>query len=311
MLETTARCEECRGTHFVLRVMKDEGVACASCVGCSRDYLLLDSEDYWFDLIQERYPRPSRCPCKGEAFGLRFQYAFREGGDVESVVVSSTCAACGKLKKQMTVDIDYGGTEHLTERPLVFCKNPKIFYDLRRLSLYAAKNDIARLATFLAEQGCVFTCWLRRGDDWVGQSAERRVIEEAILNDQHRTVYASLDPVDPHDPAFEFSRAEDAFWKRHEVLRISSPTTILFGASDGLPDRRGFLYYIDYSNEFVKDDTVVAKSARFRELTGKLESRLGERFVSWRGRRCFDDEQEHLRLFGERFRARCQGATKQ
>jgi hypothetical protein len=68
-----------------------------------------------------------------------------------------------------------------------------------------------------------------------------------------------------------------------------------FGKEEGL------LYYIKYSNEYVEDDTVVQKRADFCAATGALLQWLDASFVSWRGKLCFDNAAEHLRLFGDRF----------
>lgn len=134
-----AACPKCGGSAFEIRLLKDEGVGAAACQSCSRNYLLLDSGDHWFDVIQSGYPRPTRCSCKGTAFALRFDYEYRDDGDVRTVEVRSTCSSCGKARKQMCVEIDYGGTRSLVRTPLKYCRNPKILYDLQALSLYATR----------------------------------------------------------------------------------------------------------------------------------------------------------------------------
>src|SRR4051812_32331218 len=128
---TTAdiRCPDCQGEEFELRLLKDEGVGTAKCLRCARDYLILDSADYWFDVIQQGYPRASRCACKSTSFGLRFEYSYRDGGEVRCIVVCSACSRCGKTKRQMHLEIDYGGTENLVRQPLAFCATPRILYD--------------------------------------------------------------------------------------------------------------------------------------------------------------------------------------
>jgi hypothetical protein len=64
-------CPECQGIQFEIRVKKDEQVATAKCMNCDRHYLMLDSQDYWFDVIQRGYPRVSRCSCRGTMSCLR------------------------------------------------------------------------------------------------------------------------------------------------------------------------------------------------------------------------------------------------
>ena len=140
------RCPGCNGTAFHVRAMRDEAVGLATCANCEQSYLLLDSGDYWFDLIQQRYPREARCPCKkSRGLALELEYCFREDGDVESVRVWTVCAKCGKRTRRFTADIDYADTAHLLDSPLIYCANPNVRYDLRQLTLFVTPQDIARV----------------------------------------------------------------------------------------------------------------------------------------------------------------------
>ena len=134
MKSSSLKCLKCEHDEFELRVLRDEAVASARCLNCTADYLLLDSGDYWFDVIQKGYPRLTRCSCKIESFRLRIDYNFRDDGEIDYLVVQSICPACGKSRRQLEIDIKYGGTDHLFKRPLVPCKNPKIFYDLKDIN---------------------------------------------------------------------------------------------------------------------------------------------------------------------------------
>ena len=289
-------CPSCGGGEFEIRVLADEGLATARCVTCSRDFLVLDSEDYWFDAIQAGYPRRRRCSCKSTSFKLRCEYLYRDNGDVKSVDFSSMCSSCGKTKREMSIDIDYSETDDLVRRPLRFCKTPNLRYDLKDISLYLAKADMASVIGYLkTEQRCTFVCWLREDDSWVKHTLEAHEVQDAILADRYLFIYASLLPLDLTELAGNSSKKEESFWKRNEVIRISSPTRMQFGQEEGL------LYYIQYSNEYVEGDAVVQKSADFCAATGALLQWLDVSFVSWRGKLRFDNAAEHRRLFGDRF----------
>lgn len=290
-------CPSCGGSKFELRVLGDEGLAAAHCVGCSRDFLVLDSEDYWIDTIQATvYPRPRRCSCKATSFNLRCDYFYRDAGDVRSVDLWSVCPSCGKTKHQMSIDVDYGDTDDLVKRALRFCRTPNLRYDLKEISLYLAKADMASVVGYLnSEHRCAFVCWLRENDNWVMRTLDAQEVQQAILSDQYLRIYASLIPLVSSEPELASARQEECFWKRHEVIRISSPTSMQIGQEKGL------LYYIRYSNEYVESDTVVQKPADFRATTEALLQWLDARFVSWRGRLCFDNASENIRLFGDRF----------
>ena len=116
----------CQSAVFELRVLRDEGLAATRCINCSSNYLLLDSQDYWFDVIQKGYPRLTRCPCRNQSFRLSIDYSVRDDGDIDYIEVQSICSACGKTRRQLAFEVDYSGTDHLVERPLVPITNPKI-----------------------------------------------------------------------------------------------------------------------------------------------------------------------------------------
>lgn len=288
-------CPSCGADTFELRVLADEGLATARCVGCAKDFLLLDSEDYWFDAIQTTYPRVRRCTCGTTAFRLKCDYFLRDDGDVKSVNLWSSCSSCGKTKRQMELDLDYTGTEELISRPLRFCKTPKLRYDLKDISLYVTKSDMTSIIGYLDKvHGCSFACWLWGNGRCVVRTLCAHEVQEAFLSDQCFHVHASLLPLTESELQAGSAKQEKSFWKRKEVIRISSPTHITL-------DLKGLLYYIQYSNEYVEDDTVVPKRENFRAVSESLLRWLGANFVSWRGRHCFDNPSEHLRLFGDRF----------
>jgi hypothetical protein len=298
-------CPDCRSTRFEISVLKDEGVAAARCLKCDRNYLLLDSGDYWFDVIQQGYPRPGRCGCKGTAFMLRIDYEFRDDGDVHSVDVWSTCAACGKSRRQFGADIDYGPTGHLVDAPLTYCRNPRILYDLKELTLYAKRADIARVVRFLHDAGdCQFIACLRENDLWDVRNIDVDVAEQAILKETEFSltylwIYAAPRSIKVPASAVSGTRREDVFWKRREIIRISSPSRMLWGLFSTRPS---LLYYIHFSNEYVEGERVRPKPERFRDLTARFVAWLQSEFVTWRGPNCFDNPQEHQRAFGRKYR---------
>ena len=290
-------CPSCAADRFGLRVLADQGLAAARCDGCGRDFLVLDSEDHWYEAIQSQSPRPRRCSCKSASFRLACDYVFREDGDVRSVELSSDCAACGRARRQMHVDVDYGDTADLVKRPLRFCPSPNLRYDLRKTSLYLARADMAAIVAYQSHiHGCSFVCWRREHDAWVARALGLPDVQEAILAGRYFRIFASLVPLDAAGLACTTARQVNAFWQRHEVLCIDSPICMNFGTV------RGELYAIDYANEFVENGAVVRKSAAFRAASDAFLRWLGSNFVSWRGPLCFDNPSEHLRLFGDRFR---------
>lgn len=296
------RCPSCGGAAFEVRVQAEEGVAVARCVACDRSHLVLDSEDHWFDVIQAAMPRVRRCPCKSTAFALSCRYDYRPDGDVRQVELQGTCTSCDKSRRLMSVDIDYGGTADLVDRPLRYCQTPDLRHDLREATLYATPEDIAGIVDYLADtRGWTFACWCNEQGDWVLRRLEAAAVRDIILSGRYLRLYASPAPLEIGAGQLHKARHEAAYWKRHDVVRISSAFHIWQGRE------LGSLYYLNFANEFVDDGAIMAKPATFRATTAALMAWLGERFVTWRGKACFDNAAEHQRLFGERFANRRRG----
>ena len=290
-------CPDCGADTFTVSVLKDEAIGTVQCLGCEHHFLLLDSEDFWFDAIQERYPRLRRCACKSTSFRLELEYAFRDDRDIRSIVLESECASCATRKRPMRVDIDYSPTDDLLSRPLRACANPKLLYDLRELNLCVKAQQMAEVARYLAEvEGCTFAGKMRRQEAWVVGPLDAGVVQALLTDARPSSTYQWICAM-PHAlalpiDALQYRRSEDTFARRHELIRFKFPTRFHQG---------GQLHYIEFANEFIEDGQVRPKSSEFRAMTARLECWLGERFVRWRGPRCYDDPQEHRRVFGDRF----------
>lgn len=296
-------CPSCSGSCFEIRALKDEGLATVQCIECHRDYLLLDSENHWFDVIQGGYPKVSKCRCKSISFHIRCDYIYRDNGDVRSVDVFTTCASCKKTGKLLGLDIKYGDTDGLVTDPLKFCKNPKVLYDLQSLTLYTTRQDIADLISFLhTSHRCNFHASLLKDKRWAVQQPDVEEVKDAVLRgrkfdvpEQYLWLLASARILDIPHAAVDTLEAEDNFWKRNEVIHISSPFQMGLGKEETL------LYYIKFSNEYVDNEVIIRKSDAFIGLTSSLLAWLKTHLVSWRGPRCFDNPDEHIRIFGDRF----------
>ena len=62
--------------EFQVRLLKDDGVGLLT-TKSDNNYLILDSLDYWYDLIQNEYPKKKKCTCKNEWFKVQFEYIIR------------------------------------------------------------------------------------------------------------------------------------------------------------------------------------------------------------------------------------------
>jgi Zn ribbon nucleic-acid-binding protein len=315
---SSPECPKCRSAEFELRVLREDGLAAARCVNCAADYLLLDSKDYWFDVIQKGYPRLTRCSCRNESFRLRIDYSFRADGDIDYIEVHSTCSACGKARRQLDFEVDYSGTAHLFKRPLVPCKNPKILYDLKNLSLLVTLPDMGRIVDHLAREAkCGFVSHVRRGDGWKSIRQGASGTKATISRGGYLFIYASPSRIEVPEEQVSTVEKEDAFWKRAEVIRIGTKTHVCtYRLGRGAPDicycsdpptdagysEVGLSFDIDFSNEFVRGEASLSKSEPFQQVTAGLIATLKGEFVSWRGPHCFDNPDVNVRVFGDRFR---------
>ena len=316
---SSPKCPTCDRDQFELRVLRDEAVATARCLACSANYLLLDSQDYWFDVIQKGYPRVTRCACKSQSFRLRIDYSVRDDGDVDYIEVHSICSACGKTRRRLDFEVDYGGTEHLLTEPLVRCKNPKILYDLKDISLLITLPDMIRIVDHLAADGSgEFLSRVREDDVWTLIRQDAAEAKETIEKRKYLFVYALPTAIAVSEDEVKTIPMEDSFWKRSEVIRIGSKCHVCeyqfegrsYVSHCGSPPTRagetelGLSFELNFSNEYVRGEQIVSKSEAFRRVTGSLLSMLQNEFVSWRAPSCFDNPDVNVRVFGDRFRTR-------
>lgn len=317
MKTASPKCPKCQSDEFELRLLRDEALASARCVTCSANYLLLDSKDYWFDVIQKGYPRVTRCSCKNESFRLRIDYSICDDGEIDYVEIHSICSACEKARRQFHFDVDYCGTAHLLKKPLVPCKNPKVLYDLKDLNLLLTLPDLLRIVDHLAEQGCEFLSNVRRADSWVAVRQDAAQAKATIEKDKHLFIYAMPHRVEVQEDQSNTHKKENAFWKRTEVIRIGSKSHVCtdqFGknppgicyCSDPPTHANyteiGLSISIAFSTEFVRGEKVVQKSEAFRKVAESLLAMLQDEFVNWRSPCCFDNPDVNVRVFGDRFR---------
>jgi hypothetical protein len=325
MKTSSPKCPRCQSDKFELRVLRDEAVAAARCVNCSTDYLLLDSKDYWFDVIQKGYPRLTRCSCKNESFRIRIDYNLRDDGDIDYIEMHSICSACGKTRRQLDFEVDYCGTDHLLKKPLVPCKNSKVLYDLKDLSLLLTLPDMFRIVDHLAERGCEFLSNVWRAGSWVPVRQKAAKAKATIEKSNYLFIYAMPEHFEVPGDQINTIKKEDAFWKRSEVIRIGAKSHVCTHQFGESPPRIcycsdppthasyteiGLSFDMNFSNEFVRGQRVVQKSQMFRKVTVSLLAMLQVEFVSWRAPYCFDNPDVNVRVFGDRFKKKARAKAK-
>ena len=118
MEQRTTACQcNCGAQQFKVRLEPDEQVGLLTC-SAGHHSLLLDSRDYWADVLQEGRPKEIKCRCGGVLFRVNLVYDFREDGDVRSVDVLPRCCDCGRGRAAVSFEIDYSPTAELISKPL-------------------------------------------------------------------------------------------------------------------------------------------------------------------------------------------------
>jgi hypothetical protein len=184
-------------------------------------------------------------------------------------------------------------------------------YDLKELTLYVTENDIAQIVEHLsATEHCEFACCVWRNDAWTVEEMTVGSVKKLRAADRYLYIHAMPQRINIPQSCVKL-KTEAAFWKREEIIRISPPLNMVFptrgqsgvvGGGSPLPARTlALLYYIHFATEFVENEKPVPKSQAFVDATTRLLTWLGKEFVSWRCPRCFDNPDELVRVFGNRF----------
>ena len=264
-------------SDFQVRYIRDENVGII-CTPADKSYFLLDSADYWYDLIQEKYPPLMKCSCKNDRFNLTFEYTPRIGtDDFREIRMNCMCTVCRKTKKLPPVEIDYAPSIQLFDHPVTFCKHPKIKYKTYSLTGYWTNEDLLAMADYLLEKGLLTYCWY-----WDSPNAKRCFKElskeelHAFLTgneERYLAIYfaeETLDniPMQIADDGKGIVIRQD-IWRKNGIFMLHGPFMVV---------SHGMFYQMEFCSEYLdKDGNIVPKSASFcalvkdfRKFSGKL-----------------------------------------
>ena len=258
--------------EFQIRYIREENVGIITSRS-DKSYFILDSKDYWYDLIQEQYPNKRKCSCKNDYFKISFDYIPRKGtNDFKTVELISECTECGKTKKFASIDIDYSPSFQLFEKEITFCSQPKIKYKTYRVSGYWKTRSLYDLVEFLSNKQLFTYMWY-----W-GETDHKRYFDKfshtelmkflTLENSNYLEIYFSAEPL---DDLWDSSVYDDKgiymdrqVWRKRNLIKINSPLHI--GGENG-----GDLYYMEFCSEYIDSDgKVQSKNEPFCRLTKEL-----------------------------------------
>ena len=285
--------------EFQLRILKEEGVGLLT-TRSEKSYLILDSLDYWYDLIQTAFPKKKKCRCSSEWFRLQFDYSIREDEkEIRSVQVTSTCANCAKNLKMMLVEFKYSPTLHFLDQPIQYCEKPNIKYKFENLNCYWRRENLNLFLKFIAEhlRLHIYRYYSKHPENTrhFEQVSYEKAIEITIINHRYFDFYFSLNEIiDNAEMIHSYIESgpivKKDLWRKNELIHLSSPFSILgFGT----------LYYIHYCAQFLDRGKVDNKSPEFEEMTLRLKSWLKTTFITRRGKDCFDGEEAHKQVMAK------------
>ena len=251
---------------FQLRYIRDEGVGIL-CTSTGKSYFLLDSKDYWYDLIQEKYPPVMKCSCKNDRFELTFNYTPRvDTDDFREVSIECSCTVCQKIKRLPAIKIDYSPSAGLLEHPITFCKQPKIKYKTYSLQGYWSTDEVTGLTEYLLEKNLFVYCWCWDSKDGIRCVKELSETElRAILTgngEPYVAIYFTEDSLE-HIPGAIYSNEKGVFvrqdiWRKNSVIVLHAPFTVM---------SQGKFYQMEFCSEYLdKEGELVSKPVSFYTL---------------------------------------------
>jgi hypothetical protein len=298
---TKAITTENNENEFQVRFLEDEGVGLLT-TKTGSNYLVLDSLDYWYDLIQTEYPKKKKCKCKNEWFSIKFIYTNKNNdAEINEVEIETTCTACKKKTMAMTVEIDYGPTESLIKQPITFCEQPKIIYNYSELTGFWSEVDLIKVFDFaFSELQLNVYGWYFKLPEKIRafEKLDLEKVKDILVYHNYIDFYFSKDDLKIGDYINSTSEIgialKNDIWRKNEIIELSSITMSGIGA-DGA--ERASLYYLEFCNQYIMAGEVKDKSEAFESITNQLVLWLKENFISKRGKNCFDSLTEYNRVY--------------
>jgi len=279
-------------TEFQVRLLQDEGVGLLTTKN-KENYLILDSLDFWYELIQTEYPKKKKCSCKNEYFFVQFIYVLRQGTeDIREIKIITTCTSCKKIFKPLSIDINYSPTNQLIENPIVYCENPKLKYKYNQLTSYWAENNLTDFMEHLfKEMKFNVYCWYWQYPEnkrYFEKVSFEKAKEIILSNHKYLRFYFSMDELNTSQNIQQSDSngvyLDEKIWQKNEIVELSAPFVIM---------GYGLLYTIRFCNQYLDKGIITNKSSTFENLTNSLKCWMKKTYITKRGNNCFDGKEAY------------------
>lgn len=249
---------------FQVRYIRDEKVGIVT-TQTGESFFILDSQDYWYDLTQDKYPPLMKCSCKNDFFSLTFDYTPKPGTeDYREIRIFCRCTACQKVKKLPPIQIDYSPSSYLFDDPITFCAQPKIKYKTHSLKGYWSIKELQDIVQYFVEKNLRIYGWY-----W-DSAAGKRCFQE-LSTAQLRTFLSTANYLaiffseEALDDILSQAKSDEKgivvqrdLWRKRCVFQLSGPLWV-YG--------QGLYHHIDFCAEYLeKDGTIVPKASSFCNL---------------------------------------------
>lgn len=249
--------------EFQIRYIRDENVGILT-TRTDKSFFILDSADYWYDLIQEKYPPIMKCSCKNDYFNVTFQYTLRMGtSDFSEINITCQCTECQKIKKLSPVEIDYSPSNYLFDSPITFCKQPKIKYKTYSLMGYWSDEEVKNITQYLAQNSPYIYGWYWDSND--KRNIKKLSMDELgnfLYKENYLAIFFSQESLDDiimqsisNEKGIFISRD---IWRKNNIFKLNGPFLVV---------SQGLFYEMNYCSEYLdKEGNVIQKSPFFCEL---------------------------------------------
>lgn len=277
MESKTVACQcVCGSQQFRVCLDPDEQVGLLTC-SAGHHSLLLDSRDYWADVLQEGRPKEIKCRCGSALFRIDLTYDFRDDGDVRSVNVAPTCCNCGRERSGALFEIDYSPTSELISKPLDPIAQPWLKAKCCEITAYWQPADAERFASHLAGiPGVRIYRHSNRIEECGIDSVE--FYPELKCDLYFTNVLPTPAPL-TRDPQ-----------KAAPLLRLSSPFHI------ACPDGIALLHSIEYAEEILRGTEVLSQPPPFLSFAQQACAWLQGNYSMRRGKNTADNPTEYERI---------------
>lgn len=229
----------------------------------------MDSQEYWYDLIQDKYPVKRKCTCKNDFFNIYFDYIPREGtDDYRAIEINSQCTECGRIKNISRVDIDYSPSSHLFEYPITYCKKPNIKYKTYCLNGFWSEDILLNLVEFLSDKKLLIYCWYWNETDnkRYFKQFDLKELKNSLSTDNFKylEIYFTTQPIDESflnlGSDGKGVYVDRKMWRKQEIIKIVAPIIVV-------TDIERKLYYMEFCSEYINlNGDVIAKNQSFCDL---------------------------------------------